>query len=75
MYIYQRLCFLYATRWLSKYLKVYSSSGTRIMSNDDHLLVPVVDIVPAYRNTQGNVTCVSNLAGVGFAIPRNITQK
>ena len=38
-------------------------SGTRIMSNDDHLvLVPVVDIVLAYLDTQENVTCVSNVA-------------
>ena len=37
------------------------------MSNDDHLLVPVVDIVLAYRNNQGNVTCVFNVAaGVGL---------
>ena len=53
--------------WLGKYLKVHSTSGTHTMSNDDYLLlVPVVDIVPAYQYTQGNVTCVSNVAGVGL---------
>ena len=53
--------------WIGKYLKVHSTSGTHTMSNDDYLLlVPVVDIVPAYQYTQGNVTCVSNVAGVGL---------
>ena len=54
---------------LCKYLKVDSTSGTggtRMISNCDHLLVPVVGIVLAYRYTQGNVTCVSNVAGVGL---------
>ena len=34
--------------------------------SDDHLLVAVVDTVPAYLYTQENVTCVSNVAGVGL---------
>ena len=37
-----------------------------MMSNDDHLLVPIVDIVLACQYTQGNVTCVSNVASVGL---------
>ena len=64
--MYQRFCFLYMTLRFGKYLKVHSMSGTRIMFNDDHLLVPVVDIVLAYRYTQGNVSCVSNPVGVGL---------
>ena len=36
------------------------------MSNDDHLLVSVVDMVRTYRHPQGNVTCVSNVASVGL---------
>ena len=39
-----------------------------MMSNDDNLLVPALDIVPAYRYTQRNVTCVSNVAGVGLQV-------
>ena len=42
------------------------ASSTHMMSNDDNLLVPVVDIVLAYRYTQGNVTYVSNVAGMGL---------
>ena len=34
------------------------------MSNDNHLLVPIVDIVLAYQYTQGNITFVSNVASV-----------
>ena len=29
-------------------------------------LVPVVNIVPDCQNTQENVTCLSNVAGVGL---------
>ena len=36
------------------------------MSNDDHLLVPVVNIAPDCQYTQENVTCLSNVAGVGL---------
>jgi len=36
------------------------------MSNDDHQLVPVVNIVPDCQNTQENVTYLSNVAGVGL---------
>ena len=39
---------------------------TCMMSNDDHILVPALDILPAYRYTQRNVSCVSNVAGVGL---------
>jgi hypothetical protein len=60
------------TQQLGKYLKVHSRNGMHIMFNDDHLLVPVVDIVQAYRYTQGNVTCVSNnVAGVGLQFLAN----
>ena len=65
--IYKQLFFLvYMTRQLSKYLKVHSTSGTHMMSNDDHLLVPILDILPAFRYAKGNVTFVSNVACVGF---------
>ena len=40
--------------------------STRMMSNDDHFLAPVVDIVPAYWYTQRNATCVSNGSSVGL---------
>ena len=36
------------------------------MSNDDHQLVPVVNIVPDCQYTQENVTCLSNVASVGL---------
>ena len=34
------------------------------MSNDDHLLVPVVNIVPGCQYTQENVTCLTDVSGV-----------
>ena len=37
-----------------------------VLSNDDNLLVPELDIVPAYRYTQRNATHVSNMGGVGL---------
>ena len=36
------------------------------MSNDDHLLVPIENIAPDCQYTQENVTCLSNVAGVGL---------
>ena len=37
-----------------------------MISNDDNPLVPALDIVSANQYTQRNVTCVSNVAGVGL---------
>ena len=67
VYSYRRIWVMYTTRRLSKYLKVHPRSGTRTgMSNDDHLLVPVVNIAPDCQYTQENVTCYSNVASVGL---------
>ena len=58
VYSYRRIWVMYTTRRLGKYLKVHPRSGTRTgMSNDDHLLVPVVNIAPDCQYTQENVTC------------------
>ena len=35
------------------------------MFNDDHLLVPVVNLVPDCQYTLENDTCLSNVAGMG----------
>ena len=40
-----------------------------MISNDDNpLVVPALDIVPAYRYAQRNVTCVSNVASVSLQL-------
>ena len=36
------------------------------MCNDDHLLVPIVNIVPDCQYNQENVTCLSHVAGVSL---------
>ena len=36
------------------------------MSNDDHLLVPIVNIPPDCQYTQENVTCLFNVVGMGL---------
>ena len=36
------------------------------MSNDDHLLFPIVNIVPDCQYTEENVTSLSHVAGMGL---------
>ena len=63
----RRLCIMYTTRRLGKYLKVHPRSGIRTgMSNDDHLSVPVVNIEPDCQYSQEHATSSSNVAGVGL---------
>ena len=59
----RQLSVMDTTRQLGKYLKAHSRSSAH-MSNDDHLLVPIVNIVRDCQYTQENIICLSNVAGM-----------
>ena len=69
------LCVMHTmTRRLGKYLKVHSRRGTHIF-NDDHLLVPNMNMVPDCQYTQENVLCLSNVPSIGLQDLANRTNE